>query len=207
MVTHRFARALPGALLSVLLLLMSAGSAGAIEADDASRFIDDLARDAISALRDEELTPEGREQRFEELFRRGFAIPTIGRFVLGRYWRQASEAQQERFLELFQNVVVDTYARRFREYSGETLQITGTRPVGDGGDVMVESEVVGPAGGRPVPVRWRVRAIDGEPQIVDVMIEGVSMAVTQRDEYNSIIQTRGGIDALLARMQSQVQAG
>ena len=132
-------------------------------------------------------------------------IPTIGRFVLGRYWRTASREQQQEYLELFENMVVETYARRFTEYSGETFRVLGSRGEGEG-DTMVQSQIVRPAG-PPIQVAWRVRERNGQFRIIDVSIEGVSMAVTQRNEFGAVIQRNGGrIEPLLETLRGRITA-
>jgi phospholipid transport system substrate-binding protein len=102
-------------------------------------------------------------------------------------------------------MIVETYARRFSEYSGQTFGITGARPEGER-DVKVQSEIRRPDG-PPVAVTWRVRDRGGSFEIVDVEVEGVSMGVTQRNEFSAVIQRNGGsIDALLDAMRQQIQS-
>lgn len=164
----------------------------------ASTFIDAMARQAIGVLETVGAnTPEGRAQ-FAQIFDQGFDVPTIGRFVLGRYWNTATPAQQQEYLQLFQQMVVSTYARRFQNYQGQSLQILGTRAAGDQGDTLVQtqiSQISGPA----IAVDWRVRSRSGGYKVVDVIVANVSMSVTQRDEFASVISQNGGsIEGLLA---------
>jgi len=143
------------------------------------------------------------------LFSQNFDMPTIGRFVLGRYWNQATPGQQQTYNGLFNDMVVQTYTRRFVGYAGQTFQINGSRADGDT-DVIVQSQINQSGGAPPIAVDWRVRDYGGGTyRILDVVIEGVSMAATQRSEFSSIIQRNGGsIDALLNLMQNNVnQAG
>lgn len=139
------------------------------------------------------------------LFTQNFDMPTIGRFVLGRYWNQATPAQQTSYTDLFTEMVVRTYTRRFVGYAGQTFQINGNRADGDT-DVIVQSQINQTGGAPPIAVDWRVRDYGGGSfRILDVVIEGVSMAATQRSEFSSIIQRNGGsIDALLTMMQNSV---
>ncbi|HET8727811.1 MAG TPA: ABC transporter substrate-binding protein, partial [Alphaproteobacteria bacterium] len=84
-----------------------------------------------------------------------------------------------------------------------TFQVSDTRPQGER-DVLVDSRILRP-NGPSVGVAWRVRDRDGRFQIIDVSIEGVSMAVTQRNEFASVIQRNGGsVDALLAALRSRI---
>jgi phospholipid transport system substrate-binding protein len=194
--------------LGIVLLAAVAAAPPAVAADDAkpaSAFVQSLGDQAIGIITDAKLSPTDRETRFHDMFVGSFDVPTIGRFVLGRYWRTASEPQRTEFLKLFEDMIVKTYNNRFKDYKGEQFQVTGTRP--DGDSVMVTTNVTQPRGGaQPVRVDWRVVNRQGKYRIVDVIIEGVSMSVTQQQEFGSVIQRNGGqIDGLLATMRERIQ--
>lgn len=187
------------------LLLVAAAPVRAADPAQAQSFIEGLGQRAVEILNKPDLDADRAVAQFRTLFRESFDIPTIGRFVLGRYWRTASREQQQEYLELFENMVVETYARRFTEYSGETFRVLGSRGEGEG-DTMVQSQIVRPAG-PPIQVAWRVRERNGQFRIIDVSIEGVSMAVTQRNEFGAVIQRNGGrIEPLLETLRGRITA-
>jgi phospholipid transport system substrate-binding protein len=143
----------------------------------------------------------------KRIFNEGFDIPTISRFVLGGYWRTASEAQRQDFIALFEAYVIRAYALRFNDYAGEQLKVTAARAE-DGDSSMVQSIVTRPGGAPPIKVDWRVNKTDKGFKITDVVVEGVSMAVTQRQEFASVIQRNGGqIDALLKLLRERTGQG
>jgi phospholipid transport system substrate-binding protein len=189
----------------IWLLLVAAAPVRAADPAQAQSFIEGLGQRAVEILNEPDLDADRAVAQFRTLFRESFDIPTIGRFVLGRYWRTASREQQQEYLELFENMVVETYARRFTEYSGETFRVLGSRGEGEG-DTMVQSQIVRPAG-PPIQVAWRVRERNGQFRIIDVSIEGVSMAVTQRNEFGAVIQRNGGrIEPLLETLRGRITA-
>lgn len=166
-------------------------------------FIQTLGNETIATFADKSLSRQQAVDRFKALLNKGFDVPYIGRWVLGRYWNQANPQEQQEYQRLFEQLVVETYANRFVDYSGETFKITGSTPAGDS-DTMVSTQVVR-ASGPPINVEWRVRSRDGSHKIIDVVVEGVSMGVTQRSEFASVIQSNGGriaglIDALRQRV-------
>lgn len=170
-----------------------------------SQFVERLGRDAITVLTDEGLSREARLAGFRQLLRDGFAIEAIGRFVLGRHWTQASGEQRAAFLVAFEDFVVNSYAARFSQYGGETLRIVDERADGESGHA-VNSQIVRPSA-PPIMVQWRVRDAEGGPKIVDVVIEGVSLAITQRSEFASVIQQNGGrIDPLIEQLRQKSAA-
>lgn len=186
-----------------VVILMGAGSARADDAVEARAFIDHLANKAIAALTANDITREERFRRFHILLNEHFAVKTIGQWVLGRHWRRASEMQRQEYLNLFNDLIVDTYADRFKRYSGEKLVITDAVSRGKK-DTVVSTLISRPDGGQPIHVDWRVRHIDEFLRIVDVIVEGVSMGQTQRSEFASVIRANGGeVKGLLDQLRKR----
>lgn len=171
-----------------------------ISAPDAARFIKDLSVKAIADLTDLSLNDVERARRFDALLRENFDVPEIGRFVLGRFWRMATEAERAEYLKLFEGYLVQIYAKRFKEYTGENLRVDQTRP-GNDNEIVVLSTIVRSQIG-PAQVAWRLRREGAGFRIVDVSVEGVSLALTHRDDFAAVIQ-RGGnkVEALLVMLR------
>jgi len=169
----------------------------------ASAFIQKLGNDAIATFSNKATPRQQALDHFKTLLYKGFDVPYIGRWVLGRYWNQATEAQQAEYQKLFEQLIVSTYAERFIEYSGETFRIAGSAPEGET-DTMVTTQIVRP-NGPPINVAWRVRKKDAEYKIIDMVVENVSMGVTQRQEFASVVQQNGGkIDGLIQALRQKV---
>jgi phospholipid transport system substrate-binding protein len=173
------------------------------EADDARKFVEGLAEHAIATVADRQLTEQARDDRFRNLFISSFDIPGIGQFVLGRYWKLATPDQQQEFLKLFEEMNVLTWAKRFKDYQGETLKTLGANKEGERG-WLVDSQIVRPQG-PPIPVQWDLRENGDGFRVVDIIVEGVRMGVTYRSDYSSAMQANGGkFDALLATMRTKL---
>ena len=172
------------------------------ESKAAEDFIDKMASDAISFLGNADLSVEQKQKKFNRLLTRSFDMNTIGRFALGRYWRTASAEQRDEYQALFREMIVDVYSRRFGEYDGQKLEIRGSRKDSEK-DVTVQSFIV-PDSGSEIQVDWRVRHKNGQYKVIDVMVEGVSMALTQRSDFSSVIQRGGGdLSVLIAHLREQ----
>lgn len=168
----------------------------------AQSFIETMGQRAIGFLSNDALSQNQKEAEFRKLLQSSFDMTTIGRFALGSYWRSATPAQQKEYLRLFENMVVDVYAQRFNDYQGQKFEISGARPDGDK-DTLVSSYIV-PDAGSKIKVDWRVRNKNGKNKIIDVIVEGVSMAMTQRSDFSSVIQRGGGkIDVLIDYLKKQ----
>lgn len=174
------------------LLLVATGPTWAATPDG---FIREIGNKAFMSLSPANLSEEERIDRFRNLLNEAFDLRRIGRFVLGVHWRRASEAQRDEFLDLFEKFVVRAYANRFRDLSDKEFRVRQAREL-SGMESLVFSEVVIP-GQAPVKVNWKVRDFDGTFKIVDVVVEGVSMSITQRDEFAAVIRQNGGVDGLI----------
>jgi len=168
--------------------------------DGAAQFVQSLAQQAISTLSRQGMTLEQREAVFRDLLRQGFDLEFIGRFVAGRYYRDMTPDQQADYQRLFGDFVLATYAGRLGGYAGEQFSVVSARPAGQQ-DVLVQSRI-DRRSGPPIGAEWRVRALGGGYRIIDVMVEGVSMAVTQRAEFDSVL-SRGGPESLLAALRAR----
>lgn len=173
-------------------------------AKGAADFVQGLGDRAIAVLADPAVSDSQAVEVFRDLLNKNFDVSTIGRFVLGRYWNTASPEQRDEYMKLFERMIVDVYAQRFNQYAGETFKVTGARPEGER-DALVTSQVLRPSG-PPVNVAWRVRSRDGGFKIIDVIVENVSMSVTQRSEFASVIEQNGGrFEALLDALRQRTR--
>ena len=91
--------------------------------DDPGSYVMEMTTEAINTLTDNSTTQNEKESQFGKLFDKNFDVPSISRFVLGKYWKQASLDQKKKFIKAFRNYVVKTYSSRFNEYSGEQLTL------------------------------------------------------------------------------------
>lgn len=194
--------------LSIALTALAAPSPRAAEETPdtaaAADFIRTLADDTLTVLQKSDIPPTERRQQFATLLEKGVNTEYMSRFVLGRYWRQASPEQRREFESLFKEYLLANLTNRLTgsEYDNQTFTVKTA--VAAGRDVLVRSEIQrvdGPA----LPVEWRVREFDQGWQIIDLKAEGVSLAITQREEYGSVAQ-RKGVDGLLSALRKQVQA-
>ncbi|MBT5413069.1 MAG: ABC transporter substrate-binding protein [Rhodospirillaceae bacterium] len=195
------------ALVAAPLAIVGFGSAHAeTTRDGAGKFVQGLGDRALEAIANESVTKEQRDKHFREILSEGFDVPAIAAFCMKQYWRKATPEQRDRYVSLFTDLIVQTYSSRLKSiYNGETLSVRQVVADGKNG-AMVQSEIKSPnAGDSSVRVDWRVRRPNDDYKIVDVLVEGISMAITQRDEFVAVIQSKGGdIDAFLDTLQEKV---
>lgn len=172
--------------------------------EGAAEFVQSLSNRTLEMLRTSEISEDERLERFHALLREAFDISAIGAFVLGRYWRTATQDQRAEYLRLFEDYIVLSYSARLGSvYSGEGFEINRVLPQGDDG-VLVRGRITSEKN-PPIRVDWYVRRPQNVYKVVDVRVEGVSMVRTQRDEFTSVIQRKGGeVEGLLEVLREKI---
>ncbi len=194
-------------LSALAVCLLSAAPTGARAQNEraAVDFVTNLANQTIGTMRAKDLSDAQRVARFRKLFVSSVDMPVIGKLVLARHWRTATPEQRERFLKLFEDVVVLTWSGRFKDVAGNVkLDVVGAKPDVDNG-IQVESRIARETDA-PVPLIWRLRPAGDSFKVVDLIAEGTSMVFTYREEYASVINKHGGkVDGLLDDLQTLVE--
>jgi phospholipid transport system substrate-binding protein len=194
---------------SVSLALAAAALAPRVaRADDvpkaAAAFVQALADQVIAILKNTSLSKDERVNLLVDVFLTGFDVRAIGLFVLGRFGRDIPDAERNGYLVTFKTYVVETYAVRFNAYAGQQFLVTKETPDGPNG-AWVFSDI-GQKGEEPIEVQWRVHKVQEGLKIVDVVVEGVSLIVTQRSEFASILQHNGGsVSNLTQLLRDKIQ--
>jgi phospholipid transport system substrate-binding protein len=192
------------AAMAGLFLMLSTVAAPASAEQDAKAFVNGLANAAMETMTTKGVSDRERVARFRTLFVANVDLPEIGRFVLGRYWRTSTPEQQTEFLKLFEDIVVLTWATRFKDYAGG-MQHEVTNVTQDGERGLFVDSVVRSEKQEPIELQWRLRQPDSGFKVVDLVVAGSSMAITYRSEYASVVQSNGGkVDGLLAAMRRKV---
>ncbi|MGL6295597.1 MAG: phospholipid-binding protein MlaC, partial [Plesiomonas sp.] len=119
-----------------------------------------------------------------------------GSLVLGRYFKEATEAQRTAYFAAFDQYLVQAYAQALTLYSGQNLNIEKEKPLGDSNIVSIRVDVLEP-GKTPTRLdfKWRKNSKTGEWQAYDMIAEGISMISTKQNEWAGVLRS-GGIDAL-----------
>ncbi|HET7410568.1 MAG TPA: ABC transporter substrate-binding protein [Paracoccaceae bacterium] len=183
---------------AMVLMSFAATPAWALTAEQARAHVQATVNELVALLQVQG-SPESRAPRLRGIMESRGNLPQVARFAAGRVWREMTPQQQERYVDAFSSYVANTYARRFSEYSGNPdIQIGRVIDAGQKG-FLVETPIR--EGGQQIGVSWLISDRGGRVEIVDIVIEGVSMVTTQREEIASMFQ-RGGqdVDALIARL-------
>ncbi|MGB0571772.1 MAG: MlaC/ttg2D family ABC transporter substrate-binding protein [Alphaproteobacteria bacterium] len=195
-----------------VLVLVITNGASLAQADGhiekSTTLVRDLANEAVENITDTSITPEQRTENFRALFRKGFAVSSIARFVTGRYWRTASKEEREEYLVLFEDVIVNEWADRlFSQYNGQRLEVLGandeTDPDSPESVAIVKTDLV-TSPTNSITIEWRVASLGDVIKITDIKVNGLSLATTQRDDFVSHASNNGRrLSAIIDKLRNK----
>ena len=194
----------------VLLGLVAAGTvtllalpvaSPAWAADPAADLVSSTAAEAIQIVK---ANPPGpaRQAAIQRVLQTKFDLAYMGQSSLGANWNKTNEAQRARFLKAVETAEARAYSERFGQYEGQTLTVGKVTPRANG--VFIVESKLNQTNGQPVKLEWEVRDAGRGLRITDVKIEGVSMVMTRRSDFNSYIQNNGGtVEPLINELEAR----
>jgi phospholipid transport system substrate-binding protein len=200
--TTIFPRKPAHALSALSILLASALAAPAASAaDDASAFVAGLGHHAIDIMKDRAISVADRQHRFRTLMAEDFDLPKIAQFVLGSYWRNASEAEKQQFTTAFGDYMASLYSIRFGEFNVQSFRVTAQHAT-SGTTTVVRSEIIRLATGEEIDLDWTVAKTPDSYKVIDITAGGASLSQAQRAEFSSVVQRNGdSVPDLIRQLQ------
>ncbi len=193
-----------------LVSLSPRGALAAASSVSPELVVQHLAERAWHLLHRTDLDQRHRLDQLTQLLTSETDVPLLSRLVLGRHWQQLTEAQRAGYEQLFDAVVMRNLARRLDQYANATdgpldqhFRILASQPAGKD-DVLVRTKVITQQGDN-LDVDWRLRVRDDRPVIIDLIIQGASLLVSQRSEFSAVIE-RSSMDGLLAELRARAEA-
>ena len=173
-----------------------------IDINNAAQFIQATGQELVGVLNGPQPVT-ARRQQVAAILRRAVDVQGVGRFILGRWWRVATPAEQQEYMRLFEETLIRNLSARFGEYQGVRFSL-GRSQQRTEDDALVNTLIERP-NTAAFSLDWRVGEVAGQPRVVDVIAEGTSLRLTQRSEYSAVISRNGGqVSALLAAMRQQI---
>ncbi len=195
------------AYLTLMLMFLGLGASplraqSVIDLETAQTFVNKLVTDSVEGLKSGGETLEAREALFRKVLGSGFAMPLIAKVALGKHWRRVKPAQRNEYTELFSEFMLKTYGPQISGFDLQRFQIEGAKRKSRG-DALVSTIIDQPAG-PPVHAQWRVRTVKGRPKVIDIVLEGISMTLTQRQQFSSVVK-RDGMTGLIEMLRARVR--
>jgi len=166
------------------------------------KFVSNFADNAISILGNESLDINQKNLQFTDLVMSSIDMNLISKFVLSKYWKIASQEQRDVYIKAFEEYFISSYANKLDQYSGEKIVIVSSDAAKK--FVIVKSNIVRDgADTLKIELDWRLLTRDGQTKIIDLSIEGISLIVAQREEFQSYLSNNDGdLDALINKLRS-----
>lgn len=172
-------------------------------AQDARGFIQETADQVLVVLKNESLASKQKVRELEEIAYGRFDFDTMSRLVLARNWSKLTPEQQKQFVQEFRQHLSVTYGKNIENYRNETIEVTGDREEARG-DWTVKTKIL--RGGDDILVDYRLRKVDGQWKIIDVVIERVSLVANFRSQLQDVV-TNQGADAMLRMLREKNESG
>ncbi len=194
-------RMILGAFAALPILVASPLASAQVAADAAKTFIDQSGQQLVTIVNSNASESQKADQ-LRQLVDQIVAVDQVGDYVLGRYRNVVTPDQHSQYLALFHQLLSYNITYQIKAYEGVTFVVNGASVMGN--DTVVDTTITRP-GQAPVDVGWAVDQVGGRPKIVDVIVAGTSLRITERNDYASVVTSNGGqISALLTAMQSQI---
>jgi phospholipid transport system substrate-binding protein len=158
--------------------------------------------DVLAAVKSDKQLAAGDKQKALKLAEEK-VLPHIDfeeatRLAVGRSWREASPEQRKKLTDEFRRMLVRTYSSAISAYEGQTMKVQPVRMKPDDTDVTVHNQYIRP-GGKPVQLDYQMRKTPGGWKIYDIIVEGVSLVLTYRSEFDAVVRQQG-VDGLIKRL-------
>ena len=188
-------------LLSLVLFLFA--SAGFAQHDlTPDQLVQKVTEDVLATIKSDKQLAAGDKQRALKLAEEK-VLPHIDfeeatRLAVGRAWAQATPEQKQKLVDEFRRMLVRTYSNAIESYQGQTLKVLPARGKPQDNEATVRTQFIR-AGGQPLPIEFQARKTDKGWKIYDIVVEGVSLVLTYRSEFDQVVKQEG-MEGLIKRL-------
>ena len=179
---------------------LSTGYANEFKSEE--EFVKNFSDKAIFILSNQEISEKDKTDAFTSLVMDSIDLNLISKFVLSKAWKNASDDQKTKYLSAFKTYFVNSYANRLNQYSGEKVKVISSQEAGK--FVIVESQIVRDGTDTlQINLKWRILNKDNDIKIIDLNVEGISLIIAQREEFQSFLANNDNdLDKLIDKLNS-----
>jgi len=196
--------------LITAMALMFATTPAVRATTEVESFVEQNINTGLSILNNTSLNNGARRDKFRAFILGLTDMKRIAMFTLGRYRRGAADKDLDAFVSAFTDYANAVYEQQLSKYKGQTMKVVNSTPHGSD-DYIVNVQVPDTHGGQPINAAFRVMTDTGKPLVIDVQVEGVWLAITQRDQFTGFLQQHNGniptLSDYLVRQAATIRAG
>ena len=188
-------------IIAILFILAPKAVLGA-NFNEEEKFVETFADEAISILSNDQVSKNEKNDQFTNLVMSAIDLNLISQFVLSKTWKSATDDQKERYLSAFKTYFINSYANKLDQYSGEKILVNGSEEAGK--YVIVDTNIVREGTDTlKINLKWRLLNKNGDIRIIDLNIEGISLVIAQREEFQSFLANNdGNLETLIEKIVS-----
>ena len=188
-------------ILAILLLTLTPLTAWGVNLSE-EEFVAKFANEAITILGSEQISKNEKNNKFTNLVMSAIDLNLISQFVLSKTWKSATDDQKERYISAFKKYFINSYANKLDQYSGEKIIVNGSEEAGK--YVIVDTNIVREGTDTlKINLKWRLLNKNDDIKIIDLNIEGISLVIAQREEFQSFLANNDGdLEALIDKIVS-----
>ena len=156
----------------------------------AENFINNTTSNAKKIILDSTLNKVDKKKQLEQLALNSVDVEGLAKYTLGEERKKISEKQLKEYVDIFTIFFTKNLSSKLTDYSDQEVQVTGSKKISDN-YVLVNSKIISKKDKQEILVDWRVFLINNKLVIRDLVVEGLSLARTQREEFASIVANKG----------------
>ena len=188
-------------ILAILILTLTPLTTWGVNLSE-EEFVTKFANEAITILGSEQISKNEKNNKFTNLVMSAIDLNLISQFVLSKTWKSATDDQKERYISAFKKYFINSYANKLDQYSGEKIIVNGSEEAGK--YVIVDTDIVREGTDTlKINLKWRLLNKNDDIKIIDLNIEGISLVIAQREEFQSFLSNNDGdLEALIDKIVS-----
>ena len=183
------------------VILFVSGTAFAAESN-IEQYVHKLMNESVDVLNNDKLDQAAKTTKVRQMLSENMDTQWMARFTLGRIIKTLSEAQASKFIAVYKDYVINTYARAVSQYKGEKVSIVSVQKMDE--EFSIVSTQVHKNDGNIINVNYLVQEVSGTYKVCDIITEGISLVNSQKAEYGSVIASQGA-DALIEELKSKTK--
>ena len=192
--------------LAIASALLIVGFVTPVAAEQSPRdVVQSTSDEVLAVLAEKDLSKQERRDKVRAIVLRSVDFETLSRLVLARNWSRFTPAQQQEFMQEFQEHLATIYGRRLDDYRNEKVEIVGDRREPNG-DSTVQTKILRGGGSNDIQVDYRLRESNGQWKVIDFIVEEISMVANFRSQFQDIVAS-GGPEKLLQLLKEKTAAG
>ena len=184
--------------LNILFFIILSSNSYSFETE-AEQLIQSTTDNAKKIILDSNIKINDKKKKIESIALEVVDVDGLGRFTLGSSRKDLNEIQLKKYTEIFRVFFAKNISSRLQNYSDQNIKVTGSKKISDN-YVLVNSKMISKKDNQEIKIDWRVFNINNKLVIRDLVVEGLSLAKTQREEFGSILASKG-FDGLMANLK------